>query len=311
MQVHPALAALRQTGALPPGCDAALTQWRSAPVVAAIIDALAAFSRGAGLAALPALARLFTDRETAQGVADSLIGALLPVLRAAPLAQPGLGHSAIPGVQRLRLATHGRAALTLSVFDRREETRPDSALFEDCEVHEIVLAGTGLAAQHQRGNGTLTTRLIACTPGTCLARTGDHQARQIIAVSRPLLVLQLSREPATPGPSREIALADGAVIKVISGCKRTSQQMMALAVLGALEHAPAADTLELLAHDRARAPDLRWEALRQCLGLDARRGLAVLALLAEAADDPLADAAALLQRDLAASHRVLMADEAA
>jgi hypothetical protein len=55
-----------------------------------------------------------------------------------------------------------------------------------------------------------------------------------------------------------------------------------------------------LACDLSRARDLRWEAQRQVLALDAARGLAVLAALADDPADALAAPAATLQQQLRA-----------
>jgi hypothetical protein len=140
-----------------------------------------------------------------------------------------------------------------------------------------------------------------------MARVGVAEARQIIAVTQPVLVLHLSRTAAAPQPSAEIALADGRCLKTISGCKRTSQQIMALGVLGALKHAAAVPAMAARARDLSAARELRWEALRQCLALDTRAGLALLAALADNDADPLAAPARALQRQLAASHPALAA----
>jgi hypothetical protein len=233
------------------------------------------------------------------------------VLRAEPLAQLPFGHSVTPGFARLQLARNGRAALTLAAFARRPKAVPASALFEDGAAHEIVLAGAGNAMRHRLAEGRLHSEALGCTPGTRITRNGPDEARQIVEVTRPLLVLQLIHAAERPAPSREIALADGTLIKTISGCKQTSQQMMALGVLGALQHRSAAAAMERLALDEQAARDLRWEALRQLLALDALRGLAVLARLADGHEDQLATPAAVLQRDLVAAHPQIAAMELA
>lgn len=120
-------------------------------------------------------------------------------------------------------------------------------------------------------------------------------------MTQPLLVLQLTRAATRPLPSREFALPEGRLIKTISACKRTSQQTMALGVLGALAHRPALDAMERLALDPMAERDLRWEALRQVLGMDARAGMALLARLATRGDDVLSAPAAHLQRTLIAA----------
>ncbi len=301
MRIHPDIARLRE-GALPPQprTDRALAGWRARTEVAAALAELPRFAEGGALARLPALARLLQDGAVASAFTAALTGPLMAALAAEPLAQLQLGHSGRPGLARLRLAGHGRAALTLTAFALRARAMPQAAVFEDGTAHEIVVAGEGAALVHQLAG----TRPISCevtlAPGTRLKREGADEARQIIAVTRPLLVLQLTREPAAPAPSREIALADGRVIQTICGCKATSQAMMALGVLGALRHPGAVPAMAALARETAAARDLRWEALRQCLALDARAGLALLAELASDPDDALAAPAAALQARLCA-----------
>lgn len=250
---------------------------------------------------MPALARLVRDHAAAADMAHGFIQPVMAGLAAKPLAQLPLGHSAAPGIARIRLATSGRASLPLAAYALARHRQPASVLFEDGEGHEIVIAGEGQALGHRFTPQGLESRTIACAPGTRLTRGGASEARQFVAVTRPLLVLQLVREAAAPAPSREVALPDGAVLQTISGSKQASQTMMALRVLGALGHRPPLEPMERLARDPQAERDLRWEALRQVLGLDAGRGLALLARLAARPHDPLAVPAAQLRRDLLAA----------
>lgn len=302
MQVHPELAKLRSGDVPQPSCDAALAAWRGLPDVAAVLAAVARYDAGEQLDDLPALARIASDHAAALGFVAGLITLLIAALQAEPLAQLSMGHSAAPGMARLRLAGHARAGLTLVAFARRARVASPSALFEDCAVHEIVVAGEGRALLHRLNDTSLTTGETALAPGMRLTRDGADAARQIIAVTRPLLMLQITREAARPQASREISLDDGRLIKSISGCKRSSQQVMALGVLGALAHRPALGEMERLARDGEAERDLRWEALRQLLALDAGRGLSALALLADRPEDSLAASAATLRRNLIAAH---------
>ncbi len=155
MQVHPAVARLRGDGAAQPGCDAALAAWRGSPMVADVRAALARFDAGEPLGDLPALARIIADHAAAQAFVAGFIDPLTGALRAEPLAQLPIGHSAGPGMARLRLAEHGRAGLSLVAFAQRALTRSPSALFEDCTVHEIVVAGEGRALLHRLDDGRL------------------------------------------------------------------------------------------------------------------------------------------------------------
>lgn len=298
MQAHPMIAGLRSAPAPQPCTDSALAAWRAAPQVVAITAALSRFGAGEPLSGLADLARVVQDHGAASALADGLIAPMIAASRHEPLAQIPLGHSAAPGFARLRLANSGRAALTLAAFARRPAAVSASALFEDCEALEIVIAGTARARLHRLEEGQLCSEDLACAPGIRLTRRGPDDARQIVEVTHPLLVLQLSREATRPAPSREIALGDGALLKTISGCKRASQRMMALGVLGALGARTAMGQIECLALDREAEPDLRWEALRQLLAMDAARGLAVLAELADGPAGTLTAPAAALLRDL-------------
>lgn len=307
MLVHPDVARLRKALPAQPLTDAALAAWRARADVTAVQAALARHDAGAGLAELPELARPLDEAEAARALVEGFVTPLTAALRAEPLAQLPLGHSATPGMARLRLASHGRTALTLAAYAPRARAVPVSALFDDGAAHEIIVAGAGSALIHRLERGKLSSAEITLTPGTRLTRRSADDARQIIAVTQPLLVLQLTREAAAPAPSREVALADGRVMTTISGCKRTSQQVMALGVLGALGHAPAVPAMAEVARDQSAARDLRWEALRQCLAMDTAQGLAVLAALAGDADDPLHTPAAALQQQLLASRPELAA----
>lgn len=302
MQAHPAITRLRSEAAPQPEVDAALAAWRARPHTAAVMAALAAYGAGEALAADGALAGLLTDHAAALAFASDFIAPLMTALRAEPLAQPGFGFSAMPGLARIRLGESGRAALSLAVFARRTAVSPASVLFEDGEAQEIVLAGSGEAARYRLlPAGEVVCEAATCAPGTRFLRAGGRDARQITGVTWPLLVLQLTRAATRPLPSREFALPDGRLIKTISACKRASQQMMALGVLGALAHRPALGAMERLALDPMAERDLRWEALRQVLGMDARAGMALLARLAIRGDDVLSAPAAQLQRTLIAA----------
>ncbi len=307
MRVHLDVARLRGGLIAQPRTDAALAAWQVRGDVAALRAGLAAYGAGAPLAAVPVLAGLMQSAEAGLALVAGLVEGLTRALTAEPLAQLPFGHATTPGLARLRLLGEGRAALALVAHAPREPAPPVTALFEDGSAHELVLAGAGMAQVHRREGERLATRDAVLAPGTIMARGGVDESRQIIAVTQPLLVLHLSRTPPAPQPSEEIALADGRSLKIISDCKRTSQQIMALGVLGALRHEGAVPAMAATARDCSAARDLRWEALRQCLALDTRAGLALLAALAQGPGDPLAAPARALQRQLAASDPALAA----
>lgn len=65
-----------------------------------------------------------------------------------------------------------------------------------------MVAGQGSALVHRLKRERLASAEVALTPGAALVRRDADDARQIIAVTQPLLVLQLTREAAAPLPSR-------------------------------------------------------------------------------------------------------------
>jgi hypothetical protein len=310
MHIPALIARLRSQTVPQPEVDAAQAEWRAYPQTAAVMAALADYGAGAALDERSVLAGLLADHAAALAFVEEFIDPLMKALRAEPLAQPAFGFSAMPGMARIRLGESGRAALSLAVFARRAPVDAASVLFEDGEAHEIVLAGAGQAARYRR-DAALTCETVTCAPGTRFLRARGHDARQITAVTQSLLVLQLTRAAVQPLPSREYALPEGRLIKAISACKRTSQQIVALGVLGTLAHRPALGAMERLALDMAAERDLRWEALRQVLGIDARAGMALLGRLAACGGDVLSAPAAKLRRDLIGAQPDLAALESA
>ncbi|NJO13885.1 MAG: hypothetical protein HC870_01325, partial [Rhizobiales bacterium] len=185
MQVHPDLARLRSNGAPQPACDAALAAWRALPHVVKARAALARLAAGEPLEQLQALARLVRDHAVACAFVADFVELVVGSLRAEPLAQVPLGHSATPGMARLRLIEQGRCCLTLTALAQRPHRLSPSALFEDGMVHELVVAGEGEALVHHLAGRTVTTETIGLEPGVRLVREGPGNARQIIQIQRP------------------------------------------------------------------------------------------------------------------------------
>ena len=124
------------------------------------------------------------------------------------------------------------------------------------------------------------------------------EARQILKVERSHLLLQLTREPERPAPTRLVSLETGETQHTASGDKSASQAVMALSVLGALKTRASLEGMEETARNLAEDQDVRWEALRQALGLDTACGLKLLTELQDGIDDPLAIPAGALSAQL-------------
>jgi hypothetical protein len=127
------------------------------------------------------------------------------------------------------------------------------------------------------------------------------EALQVLAVERPLVALRLQRSPRDPEPSCEYDLATGALLRQAAGDARTSRHEIALALLGRMGRTEAAPVMAAIAREPGDAA-LRWQALRECLALDTAVGFVALCRIACNPDDPLAEPAEHLRRQLLETH---------
>jgi len=144
--------------------------------------------------------------------------------------------------------------------------RPESALFVDQERREIVIEGRARGQVHRlNGEGALTSRAVKWQTGSVIGTKARIETRQVTDVDETLVLLQLTRSPRKPAPTRQIALGNGQTLALASGDKSASEAVMALAVLGAMGQAclekvaanvtdplqlPAAALLHTLSHAR-------------------------------------------------------------
>jgi hypothetical protein len=271
------------------------------------------FSNGEGLTDLPALAALTSDHKVASEWVREFCGTFIDALRDEPLGEVPMRHGSSAGFARLSVMQIGNAALSLCAYEPAEAAQaPQTAQFTDYETHEIVVAGAARGVFHscqsQGGaRSAIRSRAWRWNAGDYIVRRPLLDTRHILAVERSTLILQLSRRSDHPKPSEEFRLKDGALVQQVSGDKRASEQVMALAVLGALDHRNAIEPMACFARVLSPDRDGRWEAVRQILSLDTMRGMDLLCSFAGAADDPLARPAQELQAHLLASQPMLRA----
>lgn len=312
MRVHPAIAALRSDPARQRRAnavnDAAQMAWMSRSEVKQVRRDLARFAAGDDLRAARALSQLLTNLETAREFVDAMCGAFIEASRCEPLAHIPFRHASSAGFSRLVLFREGTAMLSLCSYEPLAQPRePETVRFADRTLNELVLAGRASAAMHTladtaEGRACLQSQPLTMEPGTALVLQPMHEARHIARVSETLLALQLHRSSPAPQPSRDHRIADGALVGQASGDKRASDQVMALAVLGALEHRAGLSAMAQFARASARDPDARWEAVRQVLSLNSVRGFDLLTDIAAHPCDPLGPAAQALRDQLAKAH---------
>lgn len=269
----------------------ALAAWRAEPGVAPVLAAMKRFGAGGPLERCKALALLFEPSgPRARAFADSLVAAGLAAIDGYPLGQLPLRHGSRDAVPMLVLARSGHATLALAAYDGHALAslpRPRTARFRPVETWKRVLAGSGLADLVSRDDrGGLRTERIALEAGGVYRHHGSRQAFDIHAVDGAMVVLRLERQLDEHEPVREFDLADGTLLHQASARKEDSRGELVVALLGAMERIDAVPQIAGLALGGG-SDALRWQALREVIGLDALAGVELLAHLASDDGDTL------------------------
>lgn len=285
---------------------ASLAEWHGQAAIADLRRELAAYSQAGVLGECKALEKLVSNHSCAANFVATVTGQFTAALRTEPLGEAPFRHSGGEGLSRLQLLRAGCAVLSLCAFEPRDWSgEPETVQFVDCESHEIVVAGEARGRFYRREGGAIREEEAHWRAGDRIVRAPDLEARHLLTVERSLLLLQLTRVPERPGPSKEFALSDLALIRQTSGDRRASEQVMALAVLGAMGAADSVPAIAAFAQDAEHDLDARWEAVRQLLALDTGAGFDMVCKLALRAGDALAAPARTLREQLVAAHPVL------
>lgn len=310
MHIRPELAALRSDDAPQRQAQArliaAVDGWRATPPVAAATTDLNRFGRGAQLEELPLLTALFSaDDPSAQQFAGTLVSLLVAELGGDPLGQVPLRHFSDGLLASLVLARAGGAALVLQAIDgealaRRAE--PASASFAATETWEHVLAGAAWVERVRIGQSLPDRAVLHREPSELRAGMVAHrfcaeEAQLLRRIPGTMVTLKLQRTLDPSAPTREYRLADGALLHQAAGSPRESRLELTAALLGRMGRSDAAPLLAAMAEEEGGS-GLRWQALRECLGLDSAVGFAALRTIAQRSDDPLAAPAGALMGQL-------------
>lgn len=313
MSIHPDLSALRSDDA-PQRHDqiavsAAVQAWRKRAQVARLEAEIARFAAGEPLDNLPVLTQLFDPCcHDAKGLVDALIAPLVSALRAHPLGEVPLRHYVDDRSALLVLSQTGGAALTLQVIEPRGPA-PQGAktvTFSPGVAHERILAGAGEADLVSLGaqfpdRAELTVRQFRLAAGDCRSRDSGGHSQLIRCVTKPLVILRLQRRGGPGDLTREYDLADGRFLAQAAASPRETRLELFAAVLGRMGRSDAAPLLAAMAEEEA-AQSLRWQALKECLGLDTGIGFAALQRIAGRDDDPLTAPAGALRAQLIESY---------
>lgn len=310
MHIRPELAELRSDDAPQRLAQRALTDllddWRQTGPGAAAQAELGAFHRGSDLNDLPLLGSLFCPQS--DGAAAFLDALLLPLLRKiadAPLGQSPLRCSTSDLATAIVVARCATSALVLhytSGIGHAALPNPDTASFIPAETWERVLAGSGEALQvclsgNDPDRADLQFTPVSLEEGDVRYRDGRKEALVLRAVPTSLVQLRLQRRTDNLQPVRQYRLADGALVHQAAGTPRDSRLELTATLLGRMKRRDAAPMLAAMAEEQG-SDALRWQVLRECIGLDTAAGFSTLTKIADRADDPLQAPAAALREAL-------------
>jgi hypothetical protein len=299
------------------GLFRAADDWRGRADVADVLAELAAFASVRSLAECPALSGLFDDgNPAAQRLVCSFVDAYCAGLDAAPFGHVPVRHFTDGTLSTLLLGRAGGVSLTLVAINGAAiaaRPAPVSISFSPNDSWEHVLAGHAQGEliecrRTQQHDVALDRRPVSLAPGSITARKGSRQALLLKSVAGCLVSLRLQRRHDAPGPTREYDLASGTMVHQAAGTARESRQELMVSLLGRMGRSDAAPVLAEMAQERGRDA-LRWQALRECLGLDTLAGFHALCAIARSADDPLAVAAGALRSQLIEAHPQLAGAE--
>lgn len=312
MIVHPDIAKLRGDPASQHRVKSAMATaaetWRLNDKADEIAACLKEFADGAPLDRCAGLSQLMTHRASAAEFVGAFATNMLGELRRNPLGEIPFRHGSSEGYSRLQLLEKGGASLSLVAYEPiAVVSEPETAQFADVELYEIALSGSARVLRHAlfekaSGGPAIQTEEQVIGAGDRISCRSSIEARQVAEVSRSLCLLQLSRVPVRSGPSRVYRLCDATILHQAAGDKRTSEQVMALAVLGALGQSDNIPVMEDFALRCENDRDARWEAVRQTLALDAPCGFDLLRRIGADKEDDLSGPAEALRTSLLKAH---------
>lgn len=298
LQADPGLQIAAQDGLL-----TALAAWKATPQVAAVLAEFDKFTAGAALPDLPSLAALFGGECAldAQAFVAPLLAVWANCLGNQPFGVVPMRHHAGAAMANLMLASGSTCMLNLVAVDGvKLSTMPAArtASFAPAEVWEVVLQGSGSGRLVERRGEAIMALPLELTAGLALGREASREALLLDRVDGAMLMLRLQRRHDSIQPRREYAIDDGQMLRQASATPAESRHEVAVALIGRMGRKDAAPLLAEIARDENHGDSLRWQALRECLGLDTRTGFWTLTAIARAGSDTLAVPAGALRAQL-------------
>lgn len=317
MRVHPQIAALRSDRApqrqAQTAMQAAIDAWRGEPAAAAMLADFVRFGEGAALELCPSLEEVFTRAGQAERLMASLTGHFCSAIAANPLGHPPFRNGFDGRASTMLLGKSGRAQLVLQAREPGSYSAT-GASFNDMLRYDAVLAGTA-RARILRIHGPddlvgFSEEPICLQGGVRLAFDCNRETLMAEVVETRLVTLRLLQSAEHPAPGREYNRRSGQLVHQSAGSLASSRREMMAALLGRMgrqEAAPVLAQMAMTEHEQS----LRWQALRECLALDAAVGFATLAAIACNPADSLAHPAGALRAQLLETHPELACLETA
>lgn len=286
--------------------EALVQAWRMAGDGARADAELGRLHRGDALEDLPLLRALFCPQsDQVQSFLDGLLPPLLHQVGREPFSQLPLRHSTGAASTALVLARCATTMLTLhctSGIALSSQPLAETASFLPAETWERVLAGTAEATEFRlawAGSDRAGLRLasIQLKLGDVRHRQGRDEALLLKKVPTSLVQLRLQRRTDYLQPVRQYRLADGQLVHQAAGMPRDSRLELTATLLGRMKRRDAAPMLAAMAEEQG-SDALRWQVLRECLGLDTATGFRTLSKISDRTDDPLRAPAAALRAAL-------------
>ncbi len=308
MRVHPDIVTLRSDRApqrhAQTAMQAAIDGWRAEPGVAAVLADFQRCGQGAPLERCPALEQVFSQGDCAAELMASLTRHFACAIAAHPLGHPPFRNGFDGRASTMLLGKSGRAQLVLQAREPGALSTP-CATFTDMVRYDAVLAGQATArilrihgAHEQVG---FSEEPIVLAPGVRLGFDCSRETLMPEQVETRLVTLRLLQCAATPAPGREYCRQTGRLLHQSAGTLASSRREMMAALLGRMGRVEAAPVLATMALTESEQ-SLRWQALRECLALDAAEGFVVLGRIARNSDDALAHPAGALRAQLLEAH---------
>lgn len=313
MEIHPALQALRSDDAPQSRAQGRLYDeleaWRADAGIAGLEAELAKLASCLALEALPGLSALFSpDDPAAAALADGFVARFCAAVGRDPLGQVPLRHQLDDVTAAVMLARAGDAALLLCAVDGAalaRQSAPLSVRFAPSQTFERVLAGSARITRVSLSAGAeLVQAGESLAPGMVSRRDGAREALVLCSVTGTLVTLKLHLRAKAGAVTREYRLTDGGLLHQAAANPRDSRLELAAALLGRMGRRDAAPLLAAMAEE-AGGGALRWQALKECLGLDTAAGFAALCAIVARPDDPLSAPAGALRAQLIETYPAL------